>query len=716
MSANLLAAAKHAGRTAGRSLRVETLEDRCLLSADAASSAINGFGQDIYQYLQQQEGNLVVSPLSLSMGLTMAYLGAAGQTAAEMASVLNLPSDSELFPSYQALHQSFTASSQTAPDYRLQAFNVFWRDDSMTVKTGYSDALADYFAGVVATTDFADPEAAEEIINFSIELQTDGQIEELVYDLSPATRAVITNAVRMNASWDYGMEPDGVQTFTLADGSLIQTPTMYGQPRDASRTAIEGFDVLELPLAGGAASAFLVMPLAPGDPNVLTPDFFAGFDAWLAGPREFGFQEVIMPDMSIVVENRFDQFLQDLGMPTAFSPTADFSGITDEPIFVEKVFHNAAIDFSVEGIRASAATGVELFLCFAQGTRVLTPDGAKAIEDIKIGDLVLARHEHEAEGDVIAKNVEAVKTGEAEIYELRVGALTIRTTDLHPFFVEGAGWTPAKELQPGDRLSIRAGGYVGVADVRRTGETETVHNLRVADFRTFFVTDEQNEFALWTHNYYGGEFVALRPFHFLVRDNSTGALSFMGRVNDPTNAESTVTPVAAAALDPGNYDGVGGVDEGDFQVWLNSYGATGVGLPADGNGDGRVDGLDYAVWRENVTPVPTPSATPSAPADEALAEAPATPALDEADDVYWAPYVFADSPGAESSERSAALATPVAAGDLDDTLLLLAADRASGQAAGPAAPINPLGQSNSETEPESDSVDAELAAALIAQF
>jgi hypothetical protein len=51
---------------------------------------------------------------------------------------------------------------------------------------------------------------------------------------------------------------------------------------------------------------------------------------------------------------------------------------------------------------------------------------------------------------------------------------------------------------------------------------------------------------------------------------------------------------------PGDYDGSGTVDDGDYVAWKTAFGQVGEGLAADGNGDGQVDAADYTVWRDNL--------------------------------------------------------------------------------------------------------------------
>ncbi|HEY2739425.1 MAG TPA: serpin family protein, partial [Thermoanaerobaculia bacterium] len=69
-----------------------------LLTANAAppvtavnlTRSSNAFGFELYQRLRQRPGNLVMSPASLTTALTLAWIGARGETAAQMRKVLHL--------------------------------------------------------------------------------------------------------------------------------------------------------------------------------------------------------------------------------------------------------------------------------------------------------------------------------------------------------------------------------------------------------------------------------------------------------------------------------------------------------------------------------------------------------------------------------------------------------------------------------------------------
>jgi len=79
----------------------------------------------------------------------------------------------------------------------------------------------------------------------------------------------------------------------------------------------------------------------------------------------------------------------------------------------------------------------------------------KNIEEVEVGDWVLSRSDADADGPLELKQVTAVHVTTVdhlwllEIQEPDGTQETIRTTDEHPFWVEGLGWVKAKDLQVG---------------------------------------------------------------------------------------------------------------------------------------------------------------------------------------------------------------------------------------------------------------------------
>lgn len=137
------------------------------------------------------------------------------------------------------------------------------------------------------------------------------------------------------------------------------------------------------------------------------------------------------------------------------------------------------------------ATGIYLpsnHSCFLAGTMVTTWTGPQKIETIRVGDRVLAQDVDT--GELAFKPVLATTLGPSTpMMKLTVSGSAIHLTRGHPVWVSGRGWRMAKELDVGDRLHALAGA-LAVDEIGDWAEAPT-HNLVVADFNTYFVTDRQ---------------------------------------------------------------------------------------------------------------------------------------------------------------------------------------------------------------------------------
>lgn len=601
---------RHTTELHPRRLLMEPLEDRRLLSAAQAAEAINLFALDVYEHMQREEGNLFFSPLSVATGLAMAYAGAAGQTAAEIEQVVHLGSAPNIHASFADLMDSIESHNELFgfpnPPHMLTVANAIWPDDTFTVQQSFIDTVEGSYSGHVQAVDYGDPQQAEDTINQWVANNTFGKIPELVSDLSAGIRMILTNAVYFNGYWDAPFDPRYTEPrdFTLPGGQTISVPTMYTE-LTTSYATFDDYRVLELPFDGGHANAdysmVLVLPPESGDQD-LSGELVTQIDTWLDESPSEELVLVTVPKLDIAVSTGFNQLLMGLGMPAAFDLLrADFSGMTPEPVAISKVFHKATLTVNEQGTTAAGATEIDFYICFAAGTPVLTPNGSVAIENLKAGDLVLARDENNLEGALEPKVIEKVHRNEAEIVELRIQGQTLRTTAPHPVFVHGKGWTPVGELSPGDKLSTSSQDWIEVEGIEFTRQVEPVYNFRVADFHTYFVQSKAWDFGVWVHNACGGEpeFFADRPFHLIIRDNITDTIAFVGRIDNPVLSQNEINPIVVTVNS--DFDGDGLVGGSDFLAWQRGHGTTENALLTGGDSDedGDVDGDDLANWERS---------------------------------------------------------------------------------------------------------------------
>jgi hypothetical protein len=136
----------------------------------------------------------------------------------------------------------------------------------------------------------------------------------------------------------------------------------------------------------------------------------------------------------------------------------------------------------VEQPRATAY--VSMPSCFAAGTPVVTIDGSRPIEALRVGDQVLAQNTRTG-----ALNFRAVTTVHhnppAETLGVRIGGELIVPSVFHRFWKAGRGWAIARDLKAGDVVRTY-GGPERIESVTAEG-TQRVFNLDIAEDHSFFV-------------------------------------------------------------------------------------------------------------------------------------------------------------------------------------------------------------------------------------
>jgi hypothetical protein len=199
--------------------------------------------------------------------------------------------------------------------------------------------------------------------------------------------------------------------------------------------------------------------------------------------------------------------------------------------------------------------------CFVAGTPMRTPEGSKPIEEIQAGDLVLSRDENDPEGAVVAKVVEEKFVRVAPVLNVRVQGRVIGTTDEHPFYVRGKGWTAAGFLQRGDLLRAEDG-WRAVEVVEFAGKVTTVYNMRVSDSHTYFVGSPEWGFSVWAHNLsecvLRGQIQALKEQRASLQIGSREHQAATWRLEQlegqltQLRAAKVPTKVDTGSIDPGN--------------------------------------------------------------------------------------------------------------------------------------------------------------------
>jgi serpin B len=328
------------------------------------------FAFDLYQAVRAQEGNLIYSPYSVSLALAMTYAGARGSTEQQMADTFHFTLAQErLHPAFNALDLDLARRGEMEPEFeeeegqhfKLNVANAIWGQDGFPFHEDFLTVLAaNYGAGLRLLDFMSQPEAARQVINDWVAEETEERIKDIVPSgaITPETRLVLANAIYFNASWlhpfDEGSTHDEV--FHLPDGSEVTVP-MMSQRESFGYARGDGYQAASLPYYGGDAAMIVVMPDEGRFEAFEASLDAAAFDAVV---DSLIWQDVVltMPLFEYETDLNLSQTLAAMGMPDAFSPAADFSGMSDEPLFISAVLHKAFVKVDESGTEAAAATVV----------------------------------------------------------------------------------------------------------------------------------------------------------------------------------------------------------------------------------------------------------------------------------------------------------------------------------------------------------------------
>jgi serpin B len=335
-------------------------------AAKPSANAINAFNADLYARIKKQNGNLIYSPASIESALAMTSAGAHGATAAEMTKALHLPSDSNLAATqFSALLASWAQTDASGPI--LTVSNRLWAQRDYALLPSYVALTRDKYFAPIDQLDFKQGATSAQKINAWVSASTRGKITDLVSPavITDTTRLVLTNAVYFKGKWSEPFDKTDTQngTFTTDDGARPNVPLMNHVYDARNYADVGNAQIIDLPYEGTAAREMVMTLVLPktGTPlstieNALTAN---QLDSWIA--KENGQRvRVTLPKLKIEQTMMLASELGKMGMTTAFSPNADFSGISSAPegLFISEVVHKAFIELDESGTVAAAATAV----------------------------------------------------------------------------------------------------------------------------------------------------------------------------------------------------------------------------------------------------------------------------------------------------------------------------------------------------------------------
>jgi serpin B len=350
------------------------------------TDANNRFAAGLYREIAQGRasggGNIFFSPISISSALALTYEGARGKTADEIQSVFYFPvNDTTRREGFAAITAGI---NQGDSGYTLSTANALWAEKTSAFLPGYTSIAQQYYSANTTNLDIVgEPDASRQTINDWVAAKTNNKILDLLPagSISSMTRFVITNAVYFKGTWEKQFDANQTSDapFTRSDGTVVTASMMQMTGEDAVYSYAETPDLqmLSLPYTTTSGAGLSMVVLLPKENNLsaaapyLDPANLSALERSASSRRVM----VYLPKFKLEHQYSLKDVLSAMGMPTAFSGAAEFSGMDGaQDLYISDVYHKAYIEVNEEGTEAAAATGVVMnMMAVAPGSEEPVP-------------------------------------------------------------------------------------------------------------------------------------------------------------------------------------------------------------------------------------------------------------------------------------------------------------------------------------------------------
>lgn len=351
-------------------LCVPMLVGAAILANDApetySPSLVHGntaFALDLYARLKSQRGNLFCSPYSISSSLAAVYAGARGNTETQMARTLHFLPDqwhAAMGHLRREVHEAGKANG-----IELILADALWTQAGHPFTLEFLEIVEGEFQANLKQIDFVtEAESARIEVNRWIAQKTREKIRDILppQTLTSKTKMLLANAAYFRGTWSkpFKKSETRLQPFHLSPGNQVRSAFMHH--RDSVRYMENAdFQAVELPY-GKPGQPFAMLVLLPRQIDgcrALESRFTPAFLQSLAPQFKFQAVDLYIPRFKIDSSFELKSVLTQMGMPDAFTPAADFSGIDGTRLlYLSGVAHKAWCEVNEEGTEAAAATVV----------------------------------------------------------------------------------------------------------------------------------------------------------------------------------------------------------------------------------------------------------------------------------------------------------------------------------------------------------------------
>ncbi|KAL0122113.1 hypothetical protein PUN28_007112 [Cardiocondyla obscurior] len=326
----------------------------------ALSTACNKFAISVYKSLPSStDSNIITSPLSLHIVLSLLSNGAGGFTLDELKSALYHNDTIAINNEFKIL----ALLLNNIENIELHIANKIYIQDGFDLMTEFLTICTNIFQSSISRLDFKDKAVASKAINLWIEKATNNKIFNVVSsdDLDDDTRVMIINAIYFKSKWLHPFDKANTEKrkFHVSKTEVNLIPTMFKKSKYAyGEIPTWHTSFIEIPYVNQDIVMIILLPERQIDLQDLENNF--DWEMLVDTPRLIEEVALYLPKFKFEVTIKLKEVLQKIGLNTMFGDNADFTRLSNIPLKVNHVLQKVFIEVNEEGSEAAAATVVEM--------------------------------------------------------------------------------------------------------------------------------------------------------------------------------------------------------------------------------------------------------------------------------------------------------------------------------------------------------------------
>lgn len=304
---------------------------------------------------QEPEKGTILSPISITYALGMLNNGAAGETQQQINKVLGFNNADEVNAFCKKM---LTEALHLDKLTKVQIANNIYVNKYYTLNPVFVEKANDFYNAQPETRDFADGKTRD-VINQWASDHTEKMIEEVLSEdeFDPAAVSYLLNAIYFKGTWKEKFKKE--ETKEEAFKSTGKNVPMMHMEQEFLYADKGDYEALQLPYGNGAYSMTILLPKE----GKTTYDIAQGLTAeswksmWKSGvPSGGATVDVKLPRFETNTDLDLVKIMSRLGMPKAFTVSAEFPDFCNVPTYIALMKQVARIKVSEEGTEAAAVT------------------------------------------------------------------------------------------------------------------------------------------------------------------------------------------------------------------------------------------------------------------------------------------------------------------------------------------------------------------------